>query len=130
MALNFTFNTPAIVKSTGQATSIAYGRLQAVIYSDEETIDILLLLYISEADRAASRNDIRLDEIPTEIMSFRFVVTPLEWNTVDMAAWHDDILDILKEGSAAAKYPADYDQAWLGLEAIDALNTVTKTMPT
>jgi len=128
MALDFTFNTP-VTDQTGDVISSAYGRLGARILDDEQTIKIALTIHKTEIDRDNGRNDLTIDEIPRDIMQITFLVTGGEWSAVDMAAWHDDYIDILKEGSAAPKYPPAYDQSWLGLEAIDPLNTVVKTMP-
>ena len=128
MALDFTFNTP-VTDQTGDSLDTAYGRLSAELTDNEDSVYVKLSIYKTLNDRLNNRAKLKLDEIPAEIMSIVFPLTPLEWLVLDMGAIHDDYIDILKSGAGAPKYPQTYNQNWLGLEDINPTNDVVKVMP-
>ena len=128
MALDLVFNTPA-TSNTGNSISVAYGRIEATIKENEASISIKVDFYETEAARLAGRKAILIDEIPTELQTLLEAITPVQYANVDMTNIHNQIAGIYEEGSAHPNYPASADQAWLGIQDIDALNTVTTNMP-
>ena len=128
MALDLNFNTPA-TSDSGTSLSSAYARIQFTLAENEASMIIKITLYESEADRLAGRKSIHLDEIPQELQNLTEAITPVQYANVDMTAIHNQLAGIYEIGSAHANYPATADQNWLGIQDIDALNTVTANMP-
>ena len=128
MALNFSFNTDA-TSDSGTVLSSAHARIQTTLHPSEEAITTRLRIYESEAAYLAGRKEIWLDEITESLRVFDAVITAGQFANLDMGTIHDQFVSILQEGSGHGNYPPDADQAWLGIQDIDILNTVTKAMP-
>jgi hypothetical protein len=119
MALNI--NTGLTTK-TGEVLTSAYGRIRMSLSEDEQKIMVQMLLYRTEADYLAGRNEIRVDEIPgLRIVS---VLTPAQYASINMSTIYNALKNILENGDSDPNYPENAP-LWPGLGS----STVVVVMP-
>ena len=128
MALQLNFNTP-VNSDSGTSLLAVYARLDLSVDKSETSVVIKIYYYENEQAYLDNRNQIQLDEIPNDLNYISAAINGGQYANIDMTSVHNQYKDILLNGSNANNYPEGADQSWLGLLAIDPLNTIIVEMP-